>query len=274
MQAWDSGKDVCENALSGVSGVSRAASLLAIVAAWGCSGAPSDVYMEAREQPESSTLLFEDQYSEAGVFSVSESADGILAVQVGGRIGEDDPAAVGDIVALDNLEHIYLALHPGAESAPERLVEISERLTAETEAARVTALTEGTADDALVNKSYSGFMSTLCKTFGAATDEWIAANCGYDEAHEVTCQSTSQQGTNDRVYAWNEHATVGGAVRVRDFVNGGQYGDTKRLGAFSWAYFWWSGTYSGANSCFRLDNQALGNIGITHHDWRRVVDPQ
>jgi hypothetical protein len=49
-------------------------------------------------------------------------------------------------VALDNLEHIYLALHPGAENAPEGLVEISNRLTAETQAARVTALTEDTAD--------------------------------------------------------------------------------------------------------------------------------
>jgi hypothetical protein len=75
------------------------------------------------------------------------------------------------------------------------------------------------------------------------------------------------------VYAWNEHATVGGSARVRDFVNGGQYGDTRRLAAFSWSYFWWSGTYSGANSCFRLGNLALGDIAITHHDWRKVVNP-
>jgi hypothetical protein len=43
MQTWSGSKDMCEKALSVVGGASRAAaSLLAIGAALGCSGEPSD----------------------------------------------------------------------------------------------------------------------------------------------------------------------------------------------------------------------------------------
>lgn len=243
-------------------------------------GAPS---AEPTEHPELE-LLFEDRYSETGRILVYEQG-GSAMVQVLGRIGEDDHAAIGALLA-SGLEQTYRELHPELSEAPAVLKEIDRRIAAELEEAVQSAFANGAPveEAVLVDKSPAAFGSTGCVHTAGPGSLWEPTICRYQagarQLCQVTCMDqdcTSQWPTypRDKTFAWNDSSHTAdvwgwGVSHPENPYVTSVIGNSVLA---PWTWIWYHNfpvfRYSGTNVC--LTSRGTGNLGITHHRWKAVI---
>jgi hypothetical protein len=216
-------------------------------------------------------LLFEDHYSDTGAILVFDSGSG-LVVNVYGGIGQDDPVAMGALLASHDLAGVYLELHPEAQSAPAALVEIDRRLAKELSVAVRPSL-EQRGEGALTDKARTDFNRTLCKNFpGPNRGTWVNDDCRYLDNVYLMAQRGAIQYPFDRSYVWND--TPGQAL-----VYGGSWWNSVpfnlgTLTAYTWGYFS-AGAHTGSGPPggsfdplqvgVQVSIEQPGSLGVTHH---------
>jgi hypothetical protein len=231
-------------------------------------------------------LLFEDHFSDTGAIKVFESDEG-LVTQIEGKIGQDDPVAIGEIYALPSLESVYLALHRDATRAPDALLAIDRRIAADkaSTADRVMARARAQAATAspLIEKDLAQYKSTVCKTFWSTsynrytpapcpsciyTESNVALDCNFHANVHAISQYTGGMYSGDRAYVWNQ-GPAWGTVRQRDRYNV-THGGTVRIQPWNWSWVSWS--YSNDyNAVLELDAGGFGDLGITFHQHTYII---
>lgn len=263
----------------------RSMLVAAALASAGCSGEGAGPSHE-NAQGSHSALLFEDHYSETGKIQVHD-LDGHLALQVTGGIGTDDHLAIGELLASGDLSHVFLALHPEVESAPDELRAIDARWQRQlAEAAEVPEVKAAVAERSrsagappLVDKSRSSFLNTACQTFGPWFDQWIPDLCLYTPSAtglvQVNCTNSSCNSrwihhAGDRAFVWNEgsRASLVGFLDINaqgNLVNHSQ----GTIAAQTWGFF--SNDFDTVNYGVQSVSGAhTPPFGLTHH-WHKVT---
>lgn len=267
-------------------GYSQKSTLAVVIFALACGGenAGADFSTETHEQADIK-LLFQDRYSETGRILVYEQGAGIV-VQALGRIGEDDHAAVGTLLA-SGLENAYVALHPELVEAPKILHEIDVRLAAEREERSQFQDTDGALleeSEPMRLLSQSTFNSTGCITLYGSRERWDPTICRYQEGISKICQVACENSgcasqwpttSKSRTFAWNDSPHIAsadgvGISRPSNPVTIDMVGLPFELAPFTWSwYVFGTWPYSGTNVCLRAGG--TGKLGITHHRWKAII---
>jgi hypothetical protein len=247
------------------------------LAAQGCGGGAAETTTDGPLGADGA-LLFEDHYSQTGVIRVHDLG-GHLSVQVVGGIGTDDHLAMGQLLASEELSHVYLKLHPEAQSAPEQLMAIDTRLERERAAEIATSAAERASEEhavPVIDKSRSSFLSNACQTFGTWFDAWIPDLCRYTEATGIVqsdctkaaCASQWIHRAGDRAFMWNEN-TRQALVGFYDVNSQGGL-DLYRVGSLpaqTWGYY--SNNFDLVNYGMQMERD-VAFLGVTHH-WHKVI---
>jgi hypothetical protein len=257
--------------------ISRAAGLVFALTIVGCGGGTTEVDATESGKATSMRLLFEDHYSDTGAMLVFDSGSS-LVLQVYGGIGQDDPVAMGALLASADLAGVYLKLHPEAQSAPEALVNVARRWD-EALSVAVRPSLEQRGEGALTDKSFSTFINSTCQPFSAAGGTWTPNQCRYSDGVYTIGQQGAIQYPSDRAFIWND--TPGQAEVVGYSWWGGVPFYMGYLHAWTWSWLsagphTGSGPPGGSFDPLTVGAQVgvaqAGSLGITHHWFKATIE--
>lgn len=223
--------------------------------------------------PSSAPLLFKDPSSSGPRLDIYE-VEGHAAISVGGPIGTE--AVLAGSTGFESLEDLYRAVHPDATVVPAELTALSARLApalAELRALPRPEVEPVSIDTTQIDKTQAAFNSTVCKNFSEGSERYAPAECPWSgSANQISIFHWPLTiNAADRTYGWNPNnrtATInwwayppGGAAYIAWYIN---------LPAYWWN---WMSIYSGGpfSADIRSANGVNGELGLTHHKYRRVL---
>lgn len=215
--------------------------------------------------PENGTVLFSENFSDAGSFQVLADPSGGYNSIVQAGIGSEAERLLMASSAQPTLADVYRSLHGGRDEVPAAVAKASEHFQARTSTAR-----EATPRVAPLAKSssQSALLSTLCRDFVEGSLKWKVWDCVWDGGRSfIRVEDVYSDGSYiDRVYAWNKTpwtATMSLASGSPFIPSPNAWRPT--IAPYGVGWIQWGGTYSAAVAMIGLPSGKTGELGLTDH---------
>jgi hypothetical protein len=214
--------------------------------------------------PENGTVLFSENFSDAGSFQIVADPSGGFNSIVQAGIGSEAERLLAASSAQPTLAGVYRSLHGGVDEVPAAVAQASEHLEGRNPSDR------GASPSIPLVKasSKSAFQSTLCHDFVEGSWKWVLSRYVWDGSRNfIRVEGVNSDGYYpDRVYAWNSTAwtaTMSLASGSPFYPSPNSWKPT--IAPYGVGWIQWGGTYSGAVAMMALPSGKYGELGLTDH---------
>lgn len=243
------------------------ASYALLMAACNSNDASVTAVQTPRSSVEAAELLYSETFADSGKFSITKDAEGRFAYNVQARIGSDAEKRLAASSTQLTLADVYRALHDGRAEVPAVVAEVSEKLGTRQPTAANGDRPAAAAQALGKSASLNSFSTAYCRDIreGSYTWKWVGCFWLANDHYILTPWVTSEPGSTDRVYAWN-NTPYTATLSLWNQAHTSQPNTWRPTLKPYWVtWFQWGGTYSNAYAYMELPAGKKGELGIVDH---------